>query len=96
MLKILIGFILCLGFWILGKTQCKQCVKHVSMMSPRVTDIGRKPLLKQRVSPFPRQLPNQTQAIFHLYPQCSARHPRQRSLVQSKNRNTITANSFAN
>jgi hypothetical protein len=29
MFKILIGFILCLEFWTLGKTQCKQYVKHV-------------------------------------------------------------------
>jgi hypothetical protein len=57
MFKILMGFILCLEFWTLGKTQCKQCIKHVSMMSPRVRDIGRKPLLKQRVLPLPRQLP---------------------------------------
>jgi len=33
--RILIGFILCLEFWTLGKTQYKQHVKHVSMMSPR-------------------------------------------------------------
>jgi hypothetical protein len=93
--KILIGFILCLEFWTLGKTQCvmqyvKQCVKHVSMMSPRVTDISRKPLLKQRVSPFPRQLPGAR--ILNV-----ARDIRGNGhLLQSKNRNTVTANSFAN
>jgi len=35
MLRILIGIILCLEFWKVGKTRCKQRVKHVSMMSPR-------------------------------------------------------------
>jgi len=90
MFKILIRFILCLEFWTLGKIQCKKCVKHVSMMNPRVRDIGRKPLLKQRVSPFSRQLPGA--CIFNV-----ARDIRGNGhLLQSKNRNTVTVNSFAN
>jgi len=39
-------------FLCFGKSSCKQCVKHVSMMSPRVRDVGRKPLPKQRASFF--------------------------------------------
>jgi hypothetical protein len=56
MFKILIGIIHSLEFWKVGRTECKR-VKYVSMMSPRVRDVGRKTLLKQRVSPFPQQLP---------------------------------------
>jgi hypothetical protein len=88
--RILIGFILCLEFWTVGKTQCKQRVKHVSMMSPRVRDVGRKPLLKQRVSVFPRQLPDA--CILSVVRDIRGNG----HLLQSKNRNTVTVNSFAN
>ncbi|KAH0945881.1 hypothetical protein HN011_001571 [Eciton burchellii] len=73
--KILIGIILCLEFWTLGKTQCKQCVRHASMMSPRMGDVGRKSLRKKKSIAF------SSTVTRRLYPQCCARHSRQRSLA---------------
>ncbi|KAH0945724.1 hypothetical protein HN011_011004 [Eciton burchellii] len=74
MFKILIDFILCLEFWTLGKTQCKQCVRHASMISPRVGDVGHTVVKKKSIA-FSSTITRR------LYPQCCARHPRQRSLA---------------
>jgi hypothetical protein len=67
-----------------------QAMCQASMMSPRVGDVDRQPLRKTKEYRFSSQLPGA--CILSV-----ARDIRGNGhLFQSKNRNTITANSFAN
>jgi len=60
------------------------------MMRPRVGDVGRQPLRKTKEYHFSSQLPGACILIV-------ARDIRENGhLLQSKNRNTVTVNSFAN